>query len=120
MADAKLNLNAITAAVGIIADAAADTKNALGQASIATKVEDYGNLVPDLLGLVGKTGALPNSIGDVPAADLNQTVAATAAQLDVSHPTATSVISAVITLLSSIGQIVVKDADAIAALFQKR
>ena len=120
MDDAKLNLNAITAAVGIIADAAADTKNALGQASVAAKLQDYGNLVPDLLGLVGKAGALPNSIGDVSEADLSQTVAATAAQLDVSHTTAASVISAVITLLSSIAQIVVKDADSIATLFQKR
>lgn len=113
------DLSALTAALNIVVDAVNDTSHALGSGSAASSWTDYGNLLPDVMALIPKAGAIPSEVSHLGVDDAVALVEGTAAKLNLSNAKAKAVLDAAMGIFSDLMGKGKTDIEKLAAAIQQ-
>lgn len=96
------NLDAIKKLIGLFVDAFNDTENAFGNGQGIKNFSDYGNLLTDVMGLVGSVSSLPSEITSLSPDDAATLVSYAEQSLSIPNQKAKAIVDAILNALVSI------------------
>lgn len=106
------NLSALQAAIKLLADLINDSIKAAGDSSIPAKLEDFSNIIPDIMALIPSIGSIPSEAAAMQPADYGALVSSLAADMALPEGKAANMINAGVKIISDLASIIVPDVEA--------
>lgn len=107
------NLSALQAAIKLLADLINDSIKAAGDSSIPLKLEEFSNIIPDIMALIPAIGLIPTEAAALQPADYGSLVASFSNDMALPEGKAANIINASVKIISDLASIIIPDVQAL-------